>query len=297
MKPKVVIAGGTGFIGDYLSHKYLEKGYEVLIISRKKGMIEWSDTKRIIEALEGAALLINLAGKSVNCRYTKQNKQAIIHSRVETTRLLGQAILQCNLPPKVWFNSSTATIYRHAEDRPMTEATGEIGIGFSVHVAKTWERVFFSFKLPDTRMIALRTAIVLGEKGGALMPYENLVRYGLGGKQGNGRQMFSWICEEDMFRIISFLQAKEDANGIYNCAAPNPLSNKDFMRSLRNAMDKKMGLPSPEWMLKIGACIIKTEPELVLKSRWVLPERLLQEGFEFKYPTIGNALINILNSK
>jgi uncharacterized protein (TIGR01777 family) len=297
MKPKVVIAGGTGFIGDYLKAKFINQGYEVLIISRQNGFISWDDKPAMVAALNHSELVINLANKSVNCRYTKHNKEAIICSRVKTTRLLGESILECENPPKLWVNSSTATIYRHAEDRPMTEADGEIGTGFSVEVAKRWERAFFHFQLPKTRMVALRTAIVLGEKGGALAPYKNLVRLGLGGMQGNGKQMFSWIHEEDMFSIISFLQSNETTEGIYNCSAPNPISNKAFMRSLRKVMHMPFGLPSPEFLLSIGVRLIQTEKELILKSRWVLPERRMQEGFEFKFSTIENALSNILHSK
>ncbi len=297
MKPKVLIAGGTGFIGDYLKAQFINQGYEVLIISRQAGLISWDDKPAMITALNGSELVINLAGKSVNCRYTKHNKEAIICSRGKTTRLLGEAILECSKPPKLWINSSTATIYRHAEDRPMTESDGEIGTGFSVDVAKRWERAFFYFQLPKTRMVALRTAIVLGKKGGALVPYKNLVRLGLGGMQGNGKQMFSWIHEEDMFRIISFLQSNETTEGIYNCSAPNPISNKAFMQSLRKAMHMPFGLPSPEFLLNIGVKLIQTEKELILKSRWVLPERLTHEGFEFKFSTIENSLSDILHSK
>jgi len=267
MKPKVVIAGGTGFIGDFLSQKYTGEGYDVLIVSRKKGMISWDDGDKLTAALNGAELLINLAGKSVNCRYDRHNKEAIIYSRVHTTRLLGEAILNCAIPPKLWINSSTATIYRHAEDKPMTEAEDEIGTGFSVDVAKRWERAFFHFQLPKTRMIALRTAIVLGKNGGALKPYKNLVSIGLGGKQGNGKQMFSWIHEEDMFNIVRFLHTHQSAEGIYNCAAPHPINNQTFMSVLRKVMHIPFGLSSPVWLLKIGAGIIKPETELILKSR------------------------------
>lgn len=297
MKLKVVIAGGTGFIGNYLNEKFTAAGHNVTIISRQQSNVSWRNEFDIVAALEGSDLLINLAGKSVNCSYTKANMQAIVNSRVATTRLLGEAILKCKIPPKLWINSSTATIYRHAEDRSMTEANGAIGAGFSVNVARRWERAFFSFTLPETRMIALRTAIVLGKNGGALSPYKNLVNIGMGGHQGSGKQMFSWIHEEDVYRSICFLQSNTQTQGIYNCAAPDPIPNKAFMHSLRETMHVKFGLPCPEILLKIGAGIIKTETELVLKSRWVLPERLLKEGFEFKYPTIENALDNIIHAK
>ncbi|MCW3073442.1 MAG: hypothetical protein JWP69_511 [Flaviaesturariibacter sp.] len=188
---KIIIAGGTGFIGQYLRMQFKEQGFEVLIVSRDKGYINWEDDSALIETLEGAQVLINLAGKSVDCRYTKKNKELILSSRVDTTRRLQWAIEQCEHPPRLWVNSSTATIYRHAEDRPMDEETGEIGTGFSVEVAKAWEGAFFEMKSEQTRKIALRIAIVLGREGGALKPIVNLVRFGLGGQQGNGRQIFS----------------------------------------------------------------------------------------------------------
>jgi uncharacterized protein len=204
MNTKIVIAGGTGFVGKYLTQKFIALGYEVIIISRQTNHINWDNTKAIIAALENAAMLINLAGKSVDCRYNEKNKQEIFDSRINTTNTLGQAIMQCKNPPALWINSSTATIYRHAQDRPMTESTGEIGSGFSVNVATNWEKTFFSFKLPGTRQVALRMAIVLGKDGGVVKPIKNLVRFGLGGKQGNGNQMFSWIHIEDLYSIIIY---------------------------------------------------------------------------------------------
>lgn len=187
---KVVLAGGTGFVGQDFAQRFRKLGYEVLIISRQPGHIAWEDRAGIIGALEEAEMLINLAGKSVNCRYTDENRKVILESRTRTTRILGEAILACNQPPELWINSSTATIYRHAEDRPMTEKEGEIGSGFSVDVAKAWEQAFFEFSLPSTRQIALRIAIVLGE-GGVMVPMTNLVRFGLGGSQGTGTQQFN----------------------------------------------------------------------------------------------------------
>ena len=191
-------------------------------------------------------------------------------------------------------NSSTATIYRHAEDRPMTEDAGEPGKGFSVNVATSWENAFFECTLPGTRQVALRTAIVLGKDGGVIQPFMNLVRFGFGGKQGNGNQMFSWIHIEDLCNIIVFLQSREELSGIFNCSAPNPVTNKILMRTLRQHMRVSFGLPSPTWLLKVGALIIKTETELILKSRWVIPERLLKAGYIFKYPTLDSALQDIL---
>jgi uncharacterized protein (TIGR01777 family) len=294
MSNKIIIAGGTGFIGKYLAKQFANLGYQVIIISRQKENVQWSDTAGIINALENAEMLINLAGKSVDCRYNEKNKKEILESRTGTTKALGEAILKCNKPPELWITSSTATIYRHAEDRPMTEREGEIGKGFSVDVAKGWESSFFSFQLPNTRQVALRMAIVLGKDGGVMKPLLNLVRFGLGGKQGNGRQMFSWIHIEDLFNIILFIQLHKELKGVYNCSAPNPVDNKTLMQTLRQVMKAKIGLPSPAWLLEIGAVIINTETELILKSRWVIPEKLLEAGYTFKYPTLESALKDIL---
>ena len=297
MSKKIVIAGGTGFVGKYLTKQFGNLGYQVIVISRRKENIQWNDKTEIINALENSELLINLAGKSVDCRYNEENKIEILKSRTETTKALGEAILKCITPPELWINSSTATIYRHAEDRPMTESKGEIGRGFSVDVATSWEKSFFSFELPQTRQVALRMAIVLGKDGGVVKPFINLVRFGLGGKQGNGNQMFSWIHIEDLFNVILFFQSHKELKGVFNCSAPNPIDNKILMKTFRQVMKVKIGLPSPVWLLKIGAVIIKTEPELILKSRWVVPEKLLEAGYTFKYQTLDTALKNILNSE
>ncbi|OMF16713.1 TIGR01777 family protein [Paenibacillus amylolyticus] len=293
---KIVLAGGTGFVGQDFAQRFKKLGYEVLIISRQAGHIAWEDRAGIIEALEEAEMLINLTGKSVNCRYTDENRKVILESRTRTTRILGEAVLACNHPPELWINSSTATIYRHAEDRPMTEKEGEIGSGFSVDVAKAWEQAFFEFSLPSTRQIALRIAIVLGE-GGVMVPMTNLVRFGLGGSQGAGTQQFSWIHIEDLFRMVIYLQEHPHLNGVFNASSPHPVTNRELMASLREQMGVRIGLPSPRWMLELGARFIQTETELVLKSRWVIPERLEREGFTFTYGTLDTALAEILNKK
>jgi uncharacterized protein len=291
---KVILAGGTGFIGQYFEKQFIELGYDVKHISRQPQHISWNDKAAIIDALEDGELLINLAGKSVNCRYNESNKKEIMNSRLETTRILGESVLACKNPPQLWINSSTATIYRHAEDRPMTEANGEIGSDFSVDVATNWENTFYSFSLPKSRQIALRIAIVLGKDGGAMTPYINLVRFGLGGIQGSGKQMFSWIHIEDLFKIVLFLNKREDLNGTFNCSAPEPVSNREFMKKMRKAMNIPIGLPSPKWLLEIGSVMIRTESELVLKSRWVLPERLEREGYRFTFDTLDKTLQDIL---
>lgn len=296
MQQKIVIAGGTGFVGKFLNEKFKSLGYYVVIISRRQNHINWNDTNGIASALENATMLINLAGKSVDCRYNEKNKKEIYNSRIDTTRILGEALMNCKNPPPLWINSSTATIYRHAEDRPMTESRGEIGSGFSVNVATNWEKTFFSFQISQTRQVALRMAIVLGKNGGVIKPLKNLVRFGLGGKQGNGNQMFSWIHIEDLYNVILFVQQHKEISGVLNTSAPNPVNNKTLMELMRKYVGVPVGLPTPAWLLKMGAVLIKTETELVLKSRWVIPERLLNAGFEFKYPTMAEALKNILNN-
>jgi uncharacterized protein (TIGR01777 family) len=297
LKKKVVLAGGTGFIGQYFERKYRDLGYEVLIISRQSQHISWNDEKNIISALNGADLVINLAGKSVNCRYNEKNKAEIVLSRTETTETIGKAILACEHPPELWINSSTATIYRHAEDRPMTEKDGEIGSGFSVDVAKEWEQSLFAFHLPQTRQVALRIAIVLGADGGVMEPYLNLVRFGLGGVQGTGKQMFSWIHIEDVYQIVQFIHDHKELSGVFNASAPQPVTNREFMNHLRKAKNQRVGFPSPKWLLEVGAVFMKTETELILKSRWVLPDRLQQEGFEFTFNTLDKALKQIVKNK
>ncbi|WP_018885782.1 TIGR01777 family oxidoreductase [Paenibacillus massiliensis] len=294
MNGKVVLAGGTGFIGQYFAQRWQEQGYTVKIISRQEGHISWDDTNGIVAALEGAELLVNLAGRSVNCRYNERNKAEILNSRTTTTEKLGAAIAGCEKLPPVWINSSTATIYRHAEDRPMTEEHGELGSGFSVEVAKAWEHAFFSCDCPDTRQIALRISIVLGPDGGVMGPYRNLVKWGLGGPQGSGKQMFSWIHVEDLYRIVRFLQDHEQLDGVFNCASPQPVSNTQLMRELRSGLGAPIGLPAPAWLLEMGAGLIGTETELILKSRWVIPERLERAGFAFTYPTLKQTLKDIL---
>ncbi len=252
-----------------------------------------------IETLEGADVCINLAGRSVNCRYHAGNRRKIYDSRIGTTRLLNRVIAGLDDPPRVWMNASTATIYRHALDRPMDEATGELGgdepisknrrapetWNFSIRVAKDWEAAFFATQTPRTRKVALRSAIVfIPEPGSTFATFLNLVRLGLGGKQGNGRQFVSWIHETDFARAVEFLIEREDIDGPVNVAAPHPLPNREFMAALRDAWGMPNGLPAPRPLLEIGTLLMRTESELVLKSRRVVPGRLLEAGFEFEFP-------------
>jgi len=291
---KIVLAGGTGFLGSFLASRFRAEGYEVIIISRNSGHVLWKDMEGIVNALNGADTVINLAGKSVDCRYNEKNRREILESRIGTTKAIGEAIQKCSFPPKLWINSSTATIYRHAEDKPMTEATGEIGSGFSVNVARQWEKSFFDFDLPATRKVALRMAIVLGKGGGAMQPLKRLAQVGLGGKQGKGTQMFSWIHIEDVYEIMMFVRKHENLNGVFNCSSPNPVTNEAFMKALRKPLKQRIGLPTPEWLLKVGAVAIRTETELIFKSRWVVPDRLLKAGYRFTFPTLDRAFKDVL---
>lgn len=301
---KIIIPGGSGFLGQYLATYFHELGYEIFILSRKwkpsKGHIHYAvwDGKTLEEAwtstFEGAEVVINLAGRSVDCRYTIANKKEILESRTFSTKAIGDAILNCKIPPKIWLNASTATIYRYSEDKEMTEATGEIGAGFSVNVAKAWEAMFHSIVTPNTRKVTMRVSIVLGKGGGAMSPILSLTRLGLGGKQGHGNQYISWIHLEDFARAVNWFLHNNKATGIYNVVSPKPILNKNFMTVLRKVIKMPFGLPATKWMIKIGAFFINTEAELVLKSRQVVPERLLKEGFTFKYTDLKTTFESIV---
>lgn len=296
---KVVIAGGNSYLGRSLARYYAARHVEVVVLVRKAQLPEprirpvlWDgETLGLwMQELDGADMLINMAGRSVNCRYTAKNRKEIVESRTHTTAILGEAVRRCGRPPAVWLNAASATIYRHAEDRAMDEYGGEIGNGFSVEVCQAWEKTFFDQKTPGTRKVALRTAIVFGREDGVFVRLRNLVRCGLGGHQGNGRQMVSWIHETDFARATRFIYKHPEMDGVVNLSAPNPLSNKTLMRKLRKALHVPFGLPSPKGVLALGAVLIGTETELLLKSRWVLPTRLTEAGFAFKYPGMDVAL-------
>jgi uncharacterized protein (TIGR01777 family) len=243
--------------------------------------------------LEGSDICINLAGRSVNCRYTEANRREIYDSRVVSTRLLNDVMGSLEAPPPVWLNASTATIYRHALDRPMDELTGELGGGepgapdtwrFSIDVAKGWEEAFFATETPRTRKVALRSAMTFSpDRGGVFDVFLSLVRRGLGGTIGAGTQYVSWIHEADFVRAVEFLIADASFSGVVNLAAPNPVPNREFMRVLREAWGTSVGLPAAEWMIEIGTRAMRTESELVLKSRRVVPGRLLRAGFVFEF--------------
>lgn len=298
---KLIIAAGTGFLGQVLTNHFRDKFEEIIILTRGESKIK--DTIKYVnwdartfsgweKELENATVLINLTGKSVDCRYTKQNKKEILLSRIESTKILNKAVIRCVNPPKHWLNSSTATIYRFSLDKEMDEKNGEIGNDFSMNVAQSWEKAFFITETPNTLKTALRTSIVLGKNGGAFIPLKTLAKFGLGGKQGKGNQFISWIHEDDFARAIDFIIEKE-ITGVINVVSSKPITNKDFMTILRKSVGVPFGISISELLLRIGSIIIKTESELVLKSRNVIPKRLLENGFQFKFDTLEKALKNL----
>ena len=295
---RIVIPGGSGQIGQALARYFHEQGHALTVLSRRARpspwrTVEWNgrDPGPWLKEIDGAQVVINLAGRSVNCRYTAAHRREIMESRIQSTRAVGEAIAQVSSPPQLWMNASTATIYRHALDRPMDDISGELGGNepdapaawrFSIQVATRWEQTFFAAQTPRTRKIALRSSIVMGPApGGPLSLLLKLVRAGLGGKAASGRQFVSWIHERDFLRAIDFLIAHEKIDGCLNICSPEPLPQNEFMRMLRQAYGARIGLPATKWMLEFGAFLLRTETELLLKSRRVVPSRLLQAGFAF----------------
>ncbi|XDV72413.1 TIGR01777 family oxidoreductase [Paenarthrobacter sp. AMU7] len=296
MRRTVVIAGATGFIGSYFQRRFLQEGWQVRTVGRDASAdAQWHDDGAITKVLDGAELLVNLAGRSVNCRYDERHRRQILDSRVLTTRALGRAVAACAEPPRTWINSSTGTIYRHAEDHPQSEVSGELGSGFSVDVARAWEDELAAAVVPGTRKVPLRIAIVLGA-GGVMSPLRNLARLGLGGHMGPGTQKFSWIHVEDLFRTVLFVHDHGELSGPVNAATPHPVDNRELMAMVRRSMGVPFGIPTPAWLLEAGAVLIRTQTELVLKSRWVEPRKLLDAGFAFEYPSLAGALNEIANA-
>lgn len=288
-----VIAGASGYIGRHLLRTLTGRGVVVRTIGRSESSdATWDDPSALVEVLERADLLVNLAGRSVSCRYTKRNADAIFASRTETTAALGRALAATAQPPALWINSSTGTIYRDSRDRPMDEATGELGTGFSVGVARAWEHELFFAPTP-VRKVALRMSIVLGAGGGALNPFINLARLGFGGPMGDGDQMFSWVHMDDVVTAITYAFEHPEISGPVNVAAPDVVTNAEMMRQVRATLGRSWGAPLPTWALEAGARIIRTEPELVLKSRWVDSRVLRETSFEFAHPTLSAALEQI----
>jgi uncharacterized protein (TIGR01777 family) len=296
---KIVIPGGTGQVGSLIARELAPRGHEVVVISRGGSsaarVVPW-DGRTLgpwAAEIDGADVVVNLAGRSVNCRYTPENLEAMMSSRVDSTRAVGLAIAQAKRPPKTWLQMSTATIYAHRFDAANDEATGVIGgsepgvpayWGYSVAIAKAWEQALEEAKTPDTRKVALRTAMVMSpDEGGIFDVLLGLTRRWLGGSVGGGRQFVSWIHERDFVRALDFLIARDDVAGAVNLAAPGPLPQADFMAALRAASGTRVGLPAMAWMAEIGAFFLRTDTELLLKSRRVVPGRLLDLGFSFEH--------------
>jgi len=307
---KIVIPGGSGQVGTVLARAFHADGHDVVVLSRRPGVRPWRVVAWDGETLghwqgeiDGCDVVINLAGRSVNCRYTPANRKQILQSRVSSTRVVGTAIAEARRPPPVWLQASTATIYAHRYDSPNDEHSGVIGGDepgspgswrFSIHVAREWERAFEEAATGRTRKVALRSALTLSpDPGGVFDALLGLARHGMGGRAGDGRQFVSWIHHEDFVAAVRWLIDRDDMQGIVNVAAPNPLPNAEFMRLLRQACGVSFGLPATKWMLEIGAVLMRTETELILKSRRVVPARLLEHGFAFVYADWHSAARNL----
>ncbi len=294
MPERIVLAGGTGFLGQFLARRFADAGCSVQLISRKNGHARWANFPEIVAALDGSQLLINLAGRSINCLFTEKNRAEILQSRLETTQLLARALSECKAPPPLWVNASGAT---SGPELAMTEANNLLGDSFLATVVARWEQVFFEKKLEKTRRIALRLPPVLGRGGGVFPRFKWLAKTGLGGAQGHGNQWVSWVHQEDIFRAIQFLRENPNLVGPVVCAAPTPLRNRDFMRTFRQIFQMPIGLPAPAWLLKMAAPIVQTDPELLLGSCHVLPEKLLASGFQFEFPKLENCLADLAEGK
>lgn len=304
MNPVVVIFGANGFLGRYLTRHFTRQGREVVAVARNRE--GWSGDGMLLEwdgkslgpwglALEGAEAVINLAGRSVNCRYTEQNRREILESRVDATRVIGRAIAGCKVPPKVWLNAGTATWYRHAEDKPQDDWLGEPGEGFSCEVARAWEEAFFGAMVPaETRKVALRIGMVLANEEATVFDVlRKLTARGLGGAMGGGDQRVSWIHMEDFLRAVEFVVNDPFLSGAINVTAPEFPTNREWMKIFREAVGMPLGLPASQWMLEIGARLMDTETELVLKSRWAEPLRLRDEGFRWRWGRAVDAVADL----
>jgi uncharacterized protein (TIGR01777 family) len=303
---KVVIPGGTGQIGALLVASFSDRGHDVVVLSRNRTSgtrtVPW-DGETVgawAREIDGADVVINLAGRSVNCRYSEANLRAMMDSRVLSTRAVGQAIAQSSRPPRVWLQMSTATIYAHRFDAPNDEASGIIGgdeVGVpqywrrSIDIARAWEAAQTEASTPRTRQVAMRTAMVMSTgRGGVFDVLRGLTDRGLGGPIGDGRQFVSWIHGRDFARAVDFLIARDELAGPINVASPEPLPQRELMASLRQALGVSVGLPATKWMAEVGAFFVRTDTELVLKSRRVVPKRLLDAGFVFEFPEWGRAV-------
>ena len=304
---KIVIPGGSGFVGTTLARSFAARGDEVVVLSRRPKpptawrAVPWDGVNvgSWAQELDGADVVINLAGRSVNCRYNAANRREITESRVRSTCAIGDAIARADRPPRLWLQASTATIYAHRYDAPNDERSGVLGGNepgapdtwkFSIDVARAWEASFNGASTPHTRKVALRLAMVMSpQHGSAFEMLRRLVRLGLGGPVGDGRQFVSWIHESDCVRAVKWLIGHNDLSGVVNVAAPQPLPYREFIRSIRDAEGVRIGLPATAWMLEFGTLLLRTESELVLKSRRVVPGKLVQSGFTFHFPAWTSA--------
>lgn len=300
---KVIVFAANGFIGNELLDFFIAKeNFKVIAIARKEIKKNSTNFKSIIwdgvnlgtwkTELENADLLLNLTGRSVNCRYNADNKTEIYQSRIFSVRAIGKAISKCKIPPKVWMNFASATIYIHSYV-PNDEENGIIGSGFSVDVCKRWEETFYEQNTPQTRKINFRTAIVLGKSGGVFPVLKKLSKRGLGGTMGSGKQYFSWIHIDDLCRVVEFIFQNENLAGTFNLSAPNPIPNKELQKLIRKSNLFSINIPQPKFILEFGARLIKTETELIIKSRFVVPARLLDLDFNFKYENIETCLSSL----
>jgi uncharacterized protein len=312
---KIVIPGGTGQVGTVLRRALSAAGHDVVVLSRsprQRDDVQWDGATLGPWAAEidGSDVVVNLAGRSVNCRYTPVNLREMMDSRVHSARVVGEAIAAAARPPRVWLQMSTATVYAHRFDAPNDEATGVIGgaepdapgyWAYSVDIAKSWEREQETAATPHTRKVALRAAMVMSpDRGGVFDVLLRLARLGLGGPVAGGAQYVSWIHDQDFVRAVEFLVARDDITGPVNLAAPGPLPQRDFMRALRTAWGVPVGLPATRWMAEAGAFVLRSDTELLLKSRRVVPGRLLDAGFTFgrpDWPTAADDLVRRLRSR
>ncbi len=303
MNKKIILAGGAGYLGKFLSNALTEKGYEVVILSRSpkenqsnvkyckwdgKSLGDW------FKEVDGAFAVVNLTGKSVNCRYTDDNKREIVESRTNSVRVLGEAILKSKNPPKVWVQTSSLAIYGNTGEKMCDENT-PLGKGFSPSVCIAWEKDFKEIQIPKMRKIVLRIGLVLGPDGGVLEPFANITKWFLGGTIGDGKQYLSWLHYKDMNQIFLNCIEREDYEGIFNITSPHPVTNTEFMKELRMTLKRPWSPPTPSWMVKIGTKLLGTEAELVLSGRRGMPDRLLEKGFKFEFPKLGSAFEDILH--
>jgi uncharacterized protein (TIGR01777 family) len=306
---KVVLPGGTGQVGTILDRALTAAGHQVVVLTRhpeRERQIAWDGATLgdWTAALDGADAVINLAGRSVSCRYTAENLRAMMDSRVDSARIVGRAIAAATRPPRVWLQMSTATIYAHRFDAAHDEATGVIGgsetgvpdyWAYSVEIARNWERAQAEAPTPATRKVALRSAMVMSpDRGGVFDVLLRMTRLGLGGPVAGGAQYVSWIHDEDFVRAVEFLIARDDLEGPVNLASPGPLPHRRFMRTLRSAAGVPFGLPATRWMTKLGAFAMRSDTELLLKSRRVVPGRLHAAGFTFTRPDWDGAATDLV---